>query len=89
MMTGKDRVMVENTQGIVSIGGIQVRPGDVMVGDDSGVVVVPQDMALKVLETAEGIEAAENAIVEAVKKGLSLREARERFGYHKLQTKVG
>ena len=89
MMTGKDRVMVENTQVIVSIGGIQVKPGDILVGDDSGVVVVPQDMALKVIETAEGIEAAENAIVEAVKKGLSLREARERFGYHKLQTKVG
>ena len=79
--------MVEATQVIVSIGNTQVKPGDILIGDDSGVVVVPQEMAPKVLETARSIEEAENFIVEAVRSGLSLKEAREKFGYHTLQTK--
>ncbi len=87
MMTGKDRVMVEATQVIVSIGRVQVKPGDILIGDDSGVVVVPQEMAHQILEAAEKIEQAENGIVEAVKGGLSIKEARKKYGYHKLQAK--
>ena len=86
MMTGKDRVMVEATQVMVSIGKIQVRPGDILVGDDSGVVVVPQEIAGIVLEAAKTIEEAENLIVRAVRDGLSLKEARAKFGYHTLQS---
>lgn len=87
MMTGKDRVMVEATQVTVSIGTVQVRPGDVLVGDDSGVVVVPQEIAAKVLEIARGIEEAEAGIVRAVQGGMSVGEARKQFGYHSLQTR--
>jgi len=87
MMTGKDRVMVEAMQVTVSIGGVQVRPGDILVGDDSGVVVVPQEMAEQVLEMAKTVNEAERQIVEAVRGGLSLKEARTKFGYHTLQRK--
>ena len=87
MMTGKDRVMVEATQVIVSIGAVQVKPGDILVGDDSGVVVVPQELAEKVLEAVDAIEEAEQKIVKAVRGGLSLTEARKKFGYHALQKK--
>ena len=89
MMTGKDRVMVEATQVVVSIGKVQVKPGDILVGDDSGVVVVPQEMAQKILEAALAIEEAENLIVEGVRGGMDLKEARKKFGYHSLQTKKG
>jgi len=87
MMTGKDRVMVESTQVMVSIGSVQVKPGDILVGDDSGVVVVPQEMSAKVLEVAGTIEEAESRIVEAVQNGLSLGDARRKFGYHSLQSR--
>jgi 4-hydroxy-4-methyl-2-oxoglutarate aldolase len=87
MMTGKDRVMVEATQVMVSIGKVQVKPGDILIGDDSGVVVVPQEMAHQIIEAAEKIEQAENSIIEAVKGGLSIKDARKKYGYHKLQAK--
>jgi len=86
MMTGKDRVMVEAVNSIVSIGKVQVKPGDILVGDDSGVVVVPAEKALEVLDAAMEIETAENQIEEAVRKGLSIKEAREKYRYHSLQT---
>jgi 4-hydroxy-4-methyl-2-oxoglutarate aldolase len=87
MMTGKDRVMVEATGVMVSIGGRQVKPGDILVGDDTGVVVVPHEKAAQVLESALRIEEAEDAILASIRQGLTLTEARERHGYHSLQTK--
>jgi regulator of RNase E activity RraA len=87
MMTGKDRVMVEAMNVTVSIGKVQVKPGDILVGDDSGVVVIPQEKASEILEVAMDIEKAENLIEDAVRKGLPLKEAREKYRYHSLQSK--
>lgn len=87
MMTGKDRVMVEAMNVTVSIGKTQVKPGDIMVGDDSGVVVVPWERAGEVLQLALEIETAENRIEEAVRSGMTLTEAREKYRYHTLQSK--
>lgn len=87
MMTGKDRVMVDAVQVTVSIGKVQVKPGDLLLGDESGVVVVPHEKVESILAAALEIEQAEQAILEAVRKGLSLGEARKKFGYHNLQAK--
>ena len=44
-----------------------MRPGDVMVGDNDGVLVVPSWMAKKVLEWATEHEGAENLVKEKIK----------------------
>jgi hypothetical protein len=41
-----------------------------------------------VLQAAEEIEEAENAIRKAVRGGMRLDEARKQFKYHSLQTRV-
>ena len=87
MKTGKDRVQVDATEVPVSIGGARVRPGDILVGNADGVVVIPREREDEILDIAEGIEAAETMIREAVAGGMSLREAREQMGYHALQSK--
>ena len=87
MMTGKDRVMVEAMNVTVSIGGTQVKPGDLMVGDDTGVVVVPHERAEEVLRLSVEIDTAESRIEEAVRGGATLREARDKYRYHSLQSK--
>ena len=86
MVTGKDRVTLESVNEKVVICGVRVSPGDLIMADQSGVLVIPQDRAKEVLETALKIEEAENGIVEAIKGGSSLKDARAKFGYHKLQT---
>lgn len=85
MRTGKDRVRVDAYDVPVSIGGATVVPGDLLVGDGDGVVVLPQARRREVLEVAESIERAESRIREAVENGMRLDEARVQFGYHRLQ----
>ena len=87
MRTGKDRVQVEATNVPVNVGDARVQPGDIVRGDADGVVVLPKEHEDKVLDTAEEIEHAENAIREAVRTGMRLDEARRQFRYHQLQTR--
>jgi 4-hydroxy-4-methyl-2-oxoglutarate aldolase len=88
MRTGKDRVQVEATNVPVTIGEARVQPGDILRGDADGVVVIPKEHEDKVLDAAEEIETAENAIRKAVRGGMRLDEARKQFKYHSLQTRV-
>ncbi len=87
MVTGKDRVEVDAINVPVSISNILVKPGDIVVADDTGVVIVPFERAEEVLNIAVEIDEAERRILELIDKGVSLKEARKQMGYHKLQTK--
>ena len=53
---------------VISCGGIVVRPGDAIIGDDDGVVVVPAVMADRVLEIAAEREAVEKVIKKELRK---------------------
>jgi 4-hydroxy-4-methyl-2-oxoglutarate aldolase len=71
---------LEATQVPITIGRVQIVPGDWIVGDDDGVVVVPQALAETVLAEAEAKAATESEIRVAVRNGLSPLEAYERYG---------
>ena len=43
MRTGKDRVEVESMGGPISLGEVQVRQGDILIGDADGLVVQDRD----------------------------------------------
>lgn len=87
MVTGKDRVYVDAVEVPVSVSGMQVKPGDLIMADDSGAIVVPFEKVMEVLPVAESISKTEEGIVELVRSGVPLKEARQRTGYHTLQTK--
>lgn len=53
----------------VSIGGTAVRAGDLVVGDDDGVVAVPRDRAEEVAEAAEELSGRERDITAAIAGG--------------------
>lgn len=85
MRTGKDRVEASAFNVPVTLGDVSVRPADFVLGDDDGVVVVPEDRVDEVLEVAESIAAREDAILAAALEQGSLRAARATYGYHGLQ----
>ena len=85
MRTGKDRVEVADTQVPIALGDVQVRPGDIVLGDDDGVVVVPRHRLTQVSDLAAEIAEREDAITAAVLSGATIGDARKRFGYHTLQ----
>ena len=56
----------------ITCGGQTVRTGDWVIGDDSGVVVVPQEIAQEIANRALDVKEHENRIREEIKKGGSL-----------------
>jgi regulator of RNase E activity RraA len=87
MRTGKDRVQLVSTGEPVAVGGVRVRPGDVLIGDGDGVVIIPAGSEARVLEVGLRIEQAEAAIRDLIGQGMRLDEARAQAGYHTLQTR--
>ncbi len=55
-------------------GGITVNPGDLIVGDDDGVVVVPRDRIDDVFAAARAKEAAECKRVQEIENGVLMSE---------------
>ena len=51
----------------ITCGGVQVRPGDIIVGDDDGVVSVPKEYAERVLKLATETMGREKITREAIK----------------------
>jgi len=63
----------------VTLGDVHVRPGDVVVGDADGVVVVPQDRLAQVLERLARVRAAEVKAEAAVRDGATMTESGKRL----------
>lgn len=59
----------------VQLGGVAVRPGDVVRGDASGVVVVPREHLDSVIALTRAVEQREAAWRQAVADGVSLAAA--------------
>ena len=53
----------------VVMGGVQINPGDIVVGDDDGVVVIPADAAEEVLTKVAAVVAREEAIRARIRAG--------------------
>ncbi|WP_106177663.1 RraA family protein [Prauserella shujinwangii] len=81
MVSGKNRVQLAAIGDPIRIGDVDLRTGDIVVGDDNGVLAVPSELADEVLIRAQRVELTEQSIARAVACGARLDEARERFGY--------
>lgn len=67
--TARGRIVEEGWNVPVDIGGVTVHPGDFVIADGSGVVLVEKARIEEVLLAAEEIAAREQAMAEAVESG--------------------
>jgi 3-hexulose-6-phosphate synthase/6-phospho-3-hexuloisomerase len=58
----------------ITCGGQLVKPGDYIVGDDSGVVVIPRERAYEIARRAKEVEKNESRMYEEIKRGSTLAQ---------------
>lgn len=58
----------------IVIGGVVIRPGDWVIGDDDGVIVTPQSLSQKVLRRAKFREEQEARAIAEIREGKSTLE---------------
>jgi regulator of RNase E activity RraA len=59
----------------ILVGDVTIRPGDVVMADEDGVVVVPRERATEVLDAAQRLAERETAIEAEVRAGVPLPQA--------------
>ena len=76
----KDRQRVIDVDVPVSIGGVDFLPGDLVIADEDGIVVVPKAVETEVLQRAWEKVHAENEVRDAIRAGMKATAAYEKFG---------
>ena len=56
----------------ITCGNQTVNPGDIIIGDDSGVVVVPKERAYEIARRAEEVQKREKRLADEIKNGKTL-----------------
>lgn len=82
--TARGRIMEEATNVSVQFGGVKVSPGDFVVGDKSGVVIIPENKIDIVLSRAEKLYDRELRMIEDIKTGMSIVEVDIKYNYEKM-----
>jgi len=75
------RCLISHYQIPIKIGDVTIKPGDIIIGDIDGVLVVPRDIAYDVLLRAEEIKENEKKIFGWVNEGQSIKEITDKGGY--------
>ena len=76
----KGRIEVTEIRTPIEVDGVSVRDGDLVVGDDDGCVVVPQEIEAEVVERALAKVAGENTVRDLLREGASIRRVFKEHG---------
>lgn len=83
-ITARNRVIQEAFNVLIQCGGTQVRPGDYVIADRSGVCIIPQEKIDEILGIAEDLYRKEELMVSELKLGANILEVDARFAYEKM-----
>jgi regulator of RNase E activity RraA len=64
----------------VECAGVTVHPGDLVIGDDDGVAIVPRGVAEEVVRLAEAKVSGENLVRDKLAQGMPVAEAFRTYG---------
>lgn len=81
--TARGRLVEESIGQPIVVGSVEVRNGDLVFGDSTGVVFVPEERAEQVLNLARQIAAREERMADALRQGQSIIDVMhdEAFGH--------
>jgi regulator of RNase E activity RraA len=74
-VTARGRLRQKSAGEPVMVGEVTVRPGDVVMADEDGIVIVPRERAAEVLGAAQRLAGRETAIEAEVRAGIPLPQA--------------
>ena len=86
-MTARGRVMQESYNQEIQFAGVQCHPGDMVLADGSGVIIIPKQKENEVVTAAEAIYAKEQEMAAGIRKGYSGLEMLEKLGYEQMLSK--
>jgi regulator of RNase E activity RraA len=64
----------------ITIGEVEIHPGDYVLGDRDGMVILPKDSAVAIVDAAEMAVATENKVRTAILDGMDPQEAYLKYG---------
>ncbi|MHC1566766.1 MAG: 3-hexulose-6-phosphate synthase [Candidatus Syntropharchaeia archaeon] len=67
----------------ITCGGMKVKPGDYIIGDDNGVMVVPKEMGYEIARRAMEVKKNEDRVREEIKRGSTLSQVIELYKWEK------
>jgi regulator of RNase E activity RraA len=70
------------TQVQVNCGGVSVIPGDIIFGDNDGVIVMSEDEVLEILDTAENIQRIEEKAIKKMGEDKNLTDVLNFFDHY-------
>jgi 4-hydroxy-4-methyl-2-oxoglutarate aldolase len=86
-VTARGRIMQQSFNEEIQFAGVQVHPGDLVIADASGVVLIPRAREADVIAQAEALAGREAAMAEAIRNGRSILEVMETMGYESMLAK--
>ena len=86
-MTARGRVVQESYNQEIQFAGVQCHPGDLVLADGSGVIIIAKEKENEVVAAAEAIYAKEQEMAAGIRKGYSGLEMLEKLGYEQMLNK--
>ena len=86
-MTARGRVMQESFNQEIQFAGVQCHPGDLVMADGSGIVIISKEKENEVVTAAEAIYRKEQEMADGIRKGYSGLEMLEKLGYEQMLSK--
>ena len=78
-LTGRTRLRIEAINEPVEVDGVAVEPGDLIVADGTGVVVLPAARAAEIIDNAERYSADDAAAIKDLDAGMTFTEAMAKY----------
>ena len=86
-MTARNRVVQESFNQEIQFAGVQCHPGDLVLADGSGIIIIPREKEAEVVAAAEGIYAKEQEMAAGIRQGYSGLEMLQKLGYEQMLNK--